>query len=43
MRETFIGYAKILEVFKVSGVGKVAGKVVGGLLGMMLAASGGGI
>ncbi len=25
VRETFIGYAKILEVFKVTGVGKVAG------------------
>ncbi len=25
VRETFIGYAKILQVFKVSGVGKVAG------------------
>ncbi|MGL4237445.1 translation initiation factor IF-2 [Tabrizicola sp.] len=28
VRETFIGYAKILEVFKVSGVGKVAGCLV---------------
>jgi translation initiation factor IF-2 len=28
IRETFIGYAKILEVFKVSGVGKVAGCLV---------------
>ena len=28
MREHFIGYAKILEVFKVSGVGKVAGCLV---------------
>jgi translation initiation factor IF-2 len=27
-RETFIGYAKILQVFKVSGVGKVAGCLV---------------
>jgi translation initiation factor IF-2 len=28
VRENFIGYAKILEVFKVSGVGKVAGCLV---------------
>ena len=28
VRETFIGYAKILEVFKVSNVGKVAGCLV---------------
>ena len=28
IRETFIGYAKIKEVFKVSGVGKVAGCLV---------------
>ena len=28
VRETFIGYAKILEVFNVSGVGKVAGCLV---------------
>ncbi len=28
VRETFIGYAKILEVFKVTGVGKVAGCLV---------------
>ncbi len=28
IRETFIGYAKILEVFKVSGVGQVAGCLV---------------
>ncbi len=28
IREKFIGYAKILEVFKVSGVGKVAGCLV---------------
>jgi translation initiation factor IF-2 len=28
VREKFIGYAKILEVFKVSGVGKVAGCLV---------------
>ena len=28
VRERFIGYAKILEVFKVSGVGKVAGCLV---------------
>ncbi|OIQ67604.1 translation initiation factor IF-2 [mine drainage metagenome] len=28
IREHFIGYAKILEVFKVSGVGKVAGCLV---------------
>jgi len=28
VRETFIGYAKIKEVFKVSGVGKVAGCLV---------------
>jgi translation initiation factor IF-2 len=28
VRETFIGYARILEVFKVSGVGKVAGCLV---------------
>jgi translation initiation factor IF-2 len=28
VRETFIGYAKILEVFKVSGVGQVAGCLV---------------
>jgi translation initiation factor IF-2 len=28
VRETFIGYAKILEVFKVSGVGKVAGCLI---------------
>ena len=28
VRETFIGYAKILEVFKVSGVGMVAGCLV---------------
>ena len=28
VREHFIGYAKILEVFKVSGVGKVAGCLV---------------
>jgi translation initiation factor IF-2 len=28
VRETFIGYAKILQVFKVSGVGKVAGCLV---------------
>ncbi len=28
IRENFIGYAKILEVFKVSGVGKVAGCLV---------------
>ena len=27
-RETFIGYAKIKEVFKVTGVGKVAGCLV---------------
>ena len=28
VRENFIGYARILEVFKVSGVGKVAGCLV---------------
>ncbi|MCV2867372.1 translation initiation factor IF-2 [Defluviimonas sp. WL0002] len=28
VRENFIGYAKILEVFKVSGIGKVAGCLV---------------
>ena len=28
IRENFIGYAKIKEVFKVSGVGKVAGCMV---------------
>ncbi len=28
VRETFIGYAKILQVFKVTGVGKVAGCMV---------------
>jgi translation initiation factor IF-2 len=28
VRETFIGYAKILQVFKVSGIGKVAGCLV---------------
>ena len=28
VRETFIGYAKILEVFKVTGIGKVAGCLV---------------
>ncbi len=28
VRETFIGYARILQVFKVSGVGKVAGCLV---------------
>ncbi len=28
VRETFIGYAQIKEVFKVSGVGKVAGCLV---------------
>ena len=28
VRETFIGYAKILEVFKVSNVGKVAGCLI---------------
>uniref|UniRef100_UPI003569C289 EF-Tu/IF-2/RF-3 family GTPase n=1 Tax=Phaeovulum sp. TaxID=2934796 RepID=UPI003569C289 len=28
VRETFIGYAKVLEVFKVSNVGKVAGCLV---------------
>ena len=28
VRETFIGYARILEVFKVSGVGQVAGCLV---------------
>ena len=28
IRETFIGYAKILEVFKITGVGKIAGCLV---------------
>ena len=28
VRERFIGYARILEVFKVSGIGKVAGCLV---------------